>query len=769
MVDKRQRGSRSAKTRRAGHAHARPGPQGYPFELRWRIVREVVETGASMTELSRIFGVSAHTIAGWIRAFREGGLDALRTPRTAPPATRSRRKDGRSQAVTAARREHPEWGTRRIRDELRRAEGIGISETEARRILHEDGLIAERPPAPREHLPRRFERAEPNQLWQSDIFTFLLRKHERLYLVGFMDDHSRFLVSHVLAHHQRSSLVMEGLSRAIADFGAPTELLTDQGRQYTAWRGETDFEQELRQHGIRHVKSRPQHPQTLGKIERFWKTLWDEFLSRTVFADFADCVRRIGLFVQAYNFKRPHQALAGLVPADRFFRAAPQVRAAVEQSVAENAMRLAHEQPTRKPFYLVGRLGDRDLSISAAGAGLTVRVGDEQPQTIALDKEHDDEQTQASRRVTHEGPAHIETEERNDEYDYAGAVAQEAQEYAPTGGVVDEQTGHRRARAPALPPRAEPPERRVHDDGGVRRDAVLAGHAAGLRAPRARSDGGGVDAGRVERWSLDQLLATDRGARGAGEAPRAGQTARGEALGLDAAARETRSGYDGGWAPTRQPLASEIGAEWREQLGEKVGNEDGIDEEEHDDERLDFDASGDDRRDFDPNAFRGRALSWDRKLAGERAPLYGDPGEVCRGKDEVDVHASARGPGADARSLRNRPRSPERTDGHLFGGEAPRHLARADADPPSPCDGGPHRGHHTPSTRPSSDTGEGATAPGGERRAESAPVAIRSARGPDDALPLGSERPPPRTEPPNALDASAAHETVDQDDKERIG
>ena len=89
------------------------------------------------------------------------------------------------------------------------------------------------------HPPRRFERAEPNQLWQSDIFTFLLRRHERLYMAAFMDDHSRFIVSYTLAHHQRSGLVMEALSRGIAAYGAPREILTDQGRQYTAWRGTT--------------------------------------------------------------------------------------------------------------------------------------------------------------------------------------------------------------------------------------------------------------------------------------------------------------------------------------------------------------------------------------------------------------------------------------------------------------------------------------------------------------------------------------------------
>jgi hypothetical protein len=204
-------------------------------------------------------------------------------------------------------------------------------------------------------------------------------------------------VGHALAHHQKAELVLEALERGIASYGVPREVLTDQGRQYTTWRGTTVFEEELRRQGIAHVKSRPQHPQTLGKVERFWKTLWEEFLSRTVFADFADCQRRLGLFIQHYNFQRPHQGIEGMVPADRYFRAAAHVREAVEKTVAENALRLAQQQEPRKPFYLVGRLGDQDLSIAARGSGLAVRMGGVE-QTISLPKENSDDEVRKSAR-----------------------------------------------------------------------------------------------------------------------------------------------------------------------------------------------------------------------------------------------------------------------------------------------------------------------------------------------------------------------------------
>src|SRR5438067_5993339 len=390
-MSKRQRGKREG---RVGALYGSGRP--YPLAFRMRVVDEVLSGIVSIDEAARVFGPSPTTVSNWLALYEQGGEEALRPQPTGPaPRPPTHAQQVRRQAVLTARSADPTPGSRRIRDVLARFSALGVSETEVRRILHEEGLMSETPARTeaREHPPRRFERAAPNQLWQSDIFTFLLRRHERLYLAAFMDDHSRFLVSHALAHHQRAPLVLEALSRAVADFGTPEEVLTDQGRQYTAWRGETSFEQELRRQGIRHVKSRPQHPQTLGKIERFWKTLWEEFLSRTVFSDFDDCARRLVLFVQAYNFQRPHQGIEGLVPADRFFRAAAHVRAAIEKSVADNALRMSLEQPPRKPFYLVGRLGDRDLSISTTGAGVQVRFGDEEPQTIAIaSKEQDHEQ-----------------------------------------------------------------------------------------------------------------------------------------------------------------------------------------------------------------------------------------------------------------------------------------------------------------------------------------------------------------------------------------
>src|SRR5581483_11171286 len=93
------------------------------------------------------------------------------------------------------------------------------------------------------------------------------------------------------------------------------EILTDNGSQYVTWRGKSAFSKELEKRGIKQVVAAPRRPQTLGKIERFWGTLWRECVEAAIFLDLGDAQRRIGLFIDHYNFCRPHSGIDGLVPA----------------------------------------------------------------------------------------------------------------------------------------------------------------------------------------------------------------------------------------------------------------------------------------------------------------------------------------------------------------------------------------------------------------------------------------------------------------------
>ena len=105
---------------------------------------------------------------------------------------------------------------------------------------------------------------------------------------------------------------------------------------------------ELEKRGIKQIVATPRRPQTLGKIERFWGTLWRECLESAVFIDLGDARRRIGLFIDHYNFQRPHQGIDGLVPADRFFGAASEVKRTLQARVAANALELARQRLCRR-------------------------------------------------------------------------------------------------------------------------------------------------------------------------------------------------------------------------------------------------------------------------------------------------------------------------------------------------------------------------------------------------------------------------------------
>ena len=162
----------------------------------------------------------------------------------------------------------------------------------------------------------------------------------------------------------------EALEAGIANYGPPEELLTDNGPQYVTWRGKSQFTKQLEKRGIKQIIAKPKRPQTLGKIERFWGTLWLELVQTAVFADLADARDRIGHFIDYYNFQRTHTGIGGLVPADRFFGAAQDVLRTLKERVAANALELARHGRPRKPFYVTGQVSGQSFSVIAARANI---------------------------------------------------------------------------------------------------------------------------------------------------------------------------------------------------------------------------------------------------------------------------------------------------------------------------------------------------------------------------------------------------------------
>jgi transposase InsO family protein len=358
---------------------AKPTPPADPLtaEQRLLILDTWLRSGLPAGDFAALVGVSKHTLYGWKKKFEvEGPAGLMDKPKGGPRG--SRLSDLTKRTILMLKQTNPTWGCQRISDMLLRGPALPASPGAVAKVLHEAGYVMEEAATqPHPQRETRFERAAANSLWQTDLFTFILkRQNRRVYLVAFMDDHSRFIVGYGLHASQSSALVIEVVRASLSAYGAPAEILTDNGSQYVTWRGKSAFTRELEKRGIKQIVASPRRPQTLGKIERFWGTLWREFLESTVFVDLGDARQRIGLFIDHYNFARPHQGIEGHVPADRFFGAASEVKKTLAARVQANALELARHGLPKAPFYLTGQAGGLPFSVHAEGERMILTNAD---------------------------------------------------------------------------------------------------------------------------------------------------------------------------------------------------------------------------------------------------------------------------------------------------------------------------------------------------------------------------------------------------------
>jgi transposase InsO family protein len=342
-------------------------------------------SGLPARDFGALVNISRHTLYSWKQKFEQmGPAGLMEQPRGVKAG--SRLPELTKRTILMLKQAHPDWGCQRISDMLVRGPALPASPTAVGRVLHEAGYqMEEVATQPHPDKPRQFERAMPNQLWQTDLFTFMLkRQNHRVYLVAFMDDHSRFITGYGLHATQSGALVIEVVRAAMAAYGAPAEILTDNGSQYITWRGKSQFTRELEKRGIKQIVAHPRRPQTLGKIERFWGSLWRECIESAVFLDLADARQRIGLYIDHYNLQRPHQGIGGLAPADRFFRAAPQVLKTLKDRLAANALELARHGVPKKPFYLTGQLDGKPFSVHREGDRVILRQAGQPREEIEL-------------------------------------------------------------------------------------------------------------------------------------------------------------------------------------------------------------------------------------------------------------------------------------------------------------------------------------------------------------------------------------------------
>jgi len=346
-------------------------------EERVRAVRLRLEEGFELKEVCAEMGVAQSNLSRWVRQYRQFGQAGLQNRATG--SRRAKLPVAITDQIVKLKEQNPGFGIKRISQVLRRWFFLPASPETVRQRLHDAKLMPPTAAPKKRNLtrPRFFERATPNQMWQTDIFTFRLGGRYA-YLIAFLDDYSRFIVGADLFRSPTAQAVIEVYRVAAGEYQPPKEMLTDNGRQYTSWRGTSRFEAELKKDRVAHFKSRPQHPMTLGKIERFWSTIWQDFLVRAQFESFESARERIKLWIKHYNHKRPNQGIEGLCPADRFFEIQTQLRKTIEAGIQENLLELALRGKPQSPFYMVGRMDGQSVVLRAEKGKLKLSINDQQ-------------------------------------------------------------------------------------------------------------------------------------------------------------------------------------------------------------------------------------------------------------------------------------------------------------------------------------------------------------------------------------------------------
>jgi transposase InsO family protein len=373
-----------------------------------KAVRLHLEEGFTQDLVCRELGISKSSLVLWLRAYKKDGEAGLRCPYV---GTRTARLPAPiTDKILELKRQNPTFGIKRISQVLRRVFFLPASPETVRRRLHEADLMPDATPPKKRNMvrPRFFERATPNQMWQTDIFTFRLGGRYA-YLIAFMDDYSRFIVGADLFRSPTAEAVIEVYRVAVGEFQPPKEMLTDNGRQYTSWRGTSRFEAELKKDRVAHIKSRPHHPMTLGKVERFWSTIWQDFLVRAQFDSFESARERIKLWIKHYNHRRPNQGIEGLCPADRFFEIQSELRKTIEAGIQENLLELALRGKPQAPFYMVGRMDGQSVVLRAEKGKLKLSINDqqnhEQELTYDLSKNDNSQRNDPTQKTDPQPPA----------------------------------------------------------------------------------------------------------------------------------------------------------------------------------------------------------------------------------------------------------------------------------------------------------------------------------------------------------------------------
>lgn len=298
-----------------------PWEESTSMSKRSEFVRLASVAGANVAALARAFKISRKTAYKWLARFRSGGEVALADRSRRPLGQPARTGPAIEQAVLELRAAHPAWGGRKIRRRLIDKGLVGVpAASTVTAILHRHGNIDAEESAKRQAFIR-FEHAAPNDLFQIDFKGHFAIGAARCHPLTLVDDHSRYALAIKACADERGTTVMAHLTEVFRIYGLPLRMTMDNGSPWgTAGAAHdiTPMALWLMRIGVRVSHSRPFHPQTQGKNERFNGTLLAEVIRPRQFTTLAEAQGTFDRWRNIYNCERPHEALDLATPVTRY-------------------------------------------------------------------------------------------------------------------------------------------------------------------------------------------------------------------------------------------------------------------------------------------------------------------------------------------------------------------------------------------------------------------------------------------------------------------
>lgn len=340
------------------------------------LVEAHLREGRPILELAAEHGVHFSWLYRLLARYREEGEAGLeprsRRPLRSPSATPVELEDEIVLLRKQLAEEGLDAGAQTISVHLTRRHGTAPSLSTIMRILRRRGLVVYEPKKRPKSSYIRFEASLPNECWQTDMTHWALKSGRKVEIVNFLDDHSRLCVASVAVPVTKTADVVRVFHQARALFGTPASVLSDNGAIYTGkYRlGRVLFECELDRLHVEQKNSRPNHPQTCGKVERFHQTEKKYLAKQDPPRTIAQLQRQIDAFVSIYNDVRPHRSLRGRTPRAVFDS---QVKAHPRTADPDTHCRILHDRVDycgKLSVRFEGKL--RHIGMGAAFGGLRV-------------------------------------------------------------------------------------------------------------------------------------------------------------------------------------------------------------------------------------------------------------------------------------------------------------------------------------------------------------------------------------------------------------